>query len=251
MSATPTFAAEIKNLSVICPGKFPFGNLPGCEKKILDRINLNLEKGVFYSLIGANGAGKSTLLKALCGLRSFSGSVKIFGRDLKKVKRNIIGYSPQNDASDKNCPVSVYEAVSVGRFAKNGIFRKFLQEDANAVQKALALTGIENIKNMPIGAISGGEARKTSLARVIAQQPEIVLFDEPQANLDPQSKQDFMSLIKVLYKKFAFTCLMATHDIDLIPDCCSKVIMLKNSKIVLETDNENIAKKAKEYNIYS
>jgi ABC-type Mn2+/Zn2+ transport system ATPase subunit len=239
-------AAEIINLSAICPGK-----RRGCEKKILDNINLTIEEGVFYSLIGANGSGKSTLLKTLCGLRGFSGSIKIFGCDLKKINRNVIGYCPQNCVSDKNCPVSVYEAVSVGRFAKNGIFSKFSSEDAAVVNKALYAAGIENIKDMPVGAVSGGEAQKVSLARIIAQRPRIVLLDEPQANLDPRSKRDFISLVKILYKKFSFACLMATHDIESIPDCCSKVIMLKNSKIVLETENKNIEEKAKEYGIYA
>lgn len=221
------------------------------KKEILGNVNITLKRGSFTVLLGANGAGKSTLLKAVCGLERFKGGISIFGKDLKKTDRKIIGYVPQNNAAERNCPVSVFEAVSIGRFANKGIFAKFGDEDKTIVKKAIQTAGIKRLKNMPVGKISGGEAQKVSLARVLAQQPEIVLLDEPQLNLDPTSQKSFSNLVERLYRGFKFTCLMVTHDIDLIPACCGKVLMMKDGKIALETENnKNIKNKAKEYGIY-
>ena len=221
------------------------------KKEILKNVNITLQEGSFTVLIGANGAGKSTLLKSLCGLEKYKGNITVFGKDLKKTDRKIIGYVPQNNASEKNCPISVFDAVSIGRFAKKSIFSRFTDEDRTIVKKAIQAAGIKHLKKMPVGKISGGEAQKVSLARVLAQQPEIVLFDEPQLNLDPASQKSFANLIERLYRGFKFTCLMVTHDIDLIPACCKTVLMMKSGEIVLETENnKNIKNKAKEYRIY-
>jgi ABC-type Mn2+/Zn2+ transport system ATPase subunit len=232
-------AIEIQNLDITFPGK-----------KILSGVSLNVEKGGFYALIGANGAGKSTLIKAVCGLQKFKGAIKVFGKNLKEINRNIIGYVPQNNVSEKNSLVSVFQAVSVGRFAKNGIFGKFGEADRKIVNNSIRIAQIEHIANSPIGEISGGEAQKVSIARVLAQQPEIVLLDEPHAGLDPNSQKTFLNFIEKLYAAFKFTCLMVTHDMDMIPQSCQKVFMLKDGKIAQETENENIKEKAREYNIY-
>ncbi len=221
------------------------------KKEILKNINITLEEGSFTVLIGANGAGKSTLLKSLCGLEKYKGCIKIFDKDLKKTDRKIIGYVPQSNVSEKSCPISVFEAVSIGRFANNGIFSKFTAEDKTIVKKAIQTAGIKHLKRMPVGKISGGEAQKVSLARVLAQQPKLVLLDEPQLNLDPASQKSFSNLVERLYRGFKFTCLMVTHDIDLIPACCRKILMMKDGQIVFEMENnKNIKNKAKEYGIY-
>ena len=234
-----SFGIEIQNLSV---------NFS--KKQVLDGVNLSVKKGGFAVLIGANGSGKSTLVKTVCGLQKFTGTVKISGKKLKDTDRNAIGYVPQNNASEKNSPVSVFQAVSVGRFAKNGIFKKFSLADEKIVANAMRIAQIEHIAGSPLGEISGGEAQKVSIARVLAQQPEIILLDEPQSSLDPNSQKTFLNFIEKLYSGFKFTCLMVSHDIDLIPQCCDKVFMLKNSKIVLETENKDIREKAREYGIY-
>jgi len=220
-SAKPFPAVEIKNLNVSVSGK-----------KVLKNISLKLERGKFYALLGANGAGKSTLIKSLCGLERFKGEIRILGKKFNEVQKNVLGYIPQNNVPDKNCPVSVFEAVSIGRFAKNGIFKKFSKKDERIVLNALKTAKIEKLKNFPAGDLSGGEVQKVSIARVIAQRPEIVLLDEPQSNLDRKSQTDFLNFVERLHKKFKFTCLMVTHDVDLIPKYCDKVFVMENGEIV-------------------
>ncbi|MCL2390157.1 MAG: ATP-binding cassette domain-containing protein [Endomicrobia bacterium] len=214
------FAAEIKNLSVVLSGK-----------TILKNINLKIEDGSFTVITGANGTGKSTLIKTLCGLQKYSGAVKILGRDLKKTDRSVIGYVPQNNVSERTCPLSVFEAVSIGRHAKNGLLKKFSEKDGKIVRNALKISGIENIKDSLVGKISGGQSQKISIARVIVQRPRIIFLDEPQAGLDMESKKDFLNLTERLYKKFKFTCVMVTHDLDDIPSFCKKILKLENSEI--------------------
>ena len=221
------------------------------NKLILDGVNLNVEKGAFSVLIGANGSGKSTLLKTLCGLQKFEeGHIKILGKNLKETEKSAVGYVPQSNVSEKNSPISVYQAVSVGRYARNGIFKKFNESDKKIVNNAIRAAQIEHIANSPLGEISGGEAQKVSIARVLAQQPEIILLDEPQSSLDPNSQKTFLGFIEKLYSAFKFTCLMVSHDIDVIPCCCDKVFMLKDRKIILETDNADIKEKAAKLNVY-
>ncbi|MCL2144510.1 MAG: metal ABC transporter ATP-binding protein [Endomicrobia bacterium] len=220
MISMSTPAVEIQNLTVKI-----------ASKTVLSGINLSIEKGSFSVLAGANGAGKSILLKSICGLQKFNGNIKIFGKDLKEIDKSIIGYVPQNNVSEKNLPVSVYQAVSVGRFAKNGIFKRFNKSDEKIINNAMRIAQIEHIADSPLGEISGGEAQKVSMARVLAQQPEIILLDEPQAGLDPNSQKTFLNFVEKLYSGFGFTCLMVTHNMDLIPQCCSKIFSLKNVKI--------------------
>lgn len=232
-------AIEIKNLNVSFAGR-----------RILEDVGLTVRRGGFSVLIGANGAGKSTLVKAVCGLEKYSGIINVSGKDIKETDKSVIGYVPQNNVSERNSPLSVYQAVSVGRFAKNGILGRFKDSDDKIVRDCIKISQIEHITDSSLGEISGGEAQKVSVARVLAQQPEIMLLDEPQSGLDPGSQRTFVNFIESLYADFKFTCFMVTHDIDLIPGCCEKVFMLKNGKIVLETDNCDIMEKAGQYNVY-
>ncbi|MDR1695503.1 MAG: ATP-binding cassette domain-containing protein [Endomicrobium sp.] len=213
-------AVETENLSAVLSGK-----------TILKNINLKIEEGSFTVITGANGAGKSTLIKTLCGIYKYSGCVKIFGIRLEETDKSVIGYVPQNNVSQKTCPLSVFEAVSVGRYAKNGLTEKFSKKDAAIVKNALKIAGIGNIINSSVGRISGGQSQKVSIARVIAQRPRIIFLDEPQAGLDGESKKDFLKLIEKLYKKFKFTCIMVTHDLSCVPAFCKKIIRLENSGI--------------------
>ncbi|MCL2334767.1 MAG: metal ABC transporter ATP-binding protein [Endomicrobia bacterium] len=212
-------ALEIKNLSVRVRGR-----------TILDSVNLSLEQGSFTVLTGPNGCGKSTLVKAICGLERYEGTIECFGKKIGRSDKRRIGYMPQNNVVDKNCPVSVFEAVSIGRTARNGIFKKLSDKDKKIINNALDICAITHIADMPAGKISGGEAQKVSLARILAQQPEIVLLDEPQTNLDAQSQQAFIDTISRLYRSFGFTCLMVTHNMDAVPECCGKVIKMQGCR---------------------
>lgn len=233
-------ALEIENLKVAHSNKI-----------VLKDINFNLADGAFIAVVGANGAGKSTLIKSICGLEKYAGKIKVFGKDLKKVNKNIIGYLPQNNTSEKNCPVTVFEAVSIGRFSKKGILKKFSFRDSKIVENCLKTAGISKLKDISVGKISGGEAQKVAIARILAQQPKIILLDEPQANLDPKSQKEFLALIEKLYKKYKFTCVMVTHDIGLIPKYCQKVIMLKKGQLIDIIENKNIKAKVKKLKLYN
>ncbi|MCL2485858.1 MAG: metal ABC transporter ATP-binding protein [Endomicrobia bacterium] len=221
MSVLKAFALEIENLSVVLAGK-----------TILRNISLKINDGSFTVITGANGAGKSVFIKTLCGLQKHLGTVRMFGQDLKKNDKSIIGYVPQNNISEKNCPISVLEAVNIGRYVKSGLLKKFSDKDERIVKNALKFAGIEHIKNSTVGKISGGESQKVSIARVMAQRPRIVFLDEPQAGIDIESKKDFLNMIEKLHKKFKFTCIIVTHDTDCVPACSDKILKIEKSEIL-------------------
>lgn len=232
-------AIEISNLEVAYKNRV-----------ILKKINLNIESGSFVTVIGPNGAGKSTLIKCICQLQKYKGKINLFGKDIKFSDKKNIGYLPQNNISDKNSPVTVFEVVSIGLFAKNGILKNLTKKDLKVINNVLKMTGISYLKDMLIGKVSGGEAQKVAISRILAQHPKIILLDEPQSNLDPKAQTGFFNLIGKLYKKFKFTVVMVTHDIDSIPKYCKRVVMLKNSSIVLDTQNKNIKEKIKKHKVY-
>jgi ABC-type cobalamin/Fe3+-siderophores transport system ATPase subunit len=213
--------------------------------KVLDCINLEISEGTFSVVIGPNGAGKTTLLFLINGLlRPTIGNVRVFGEQFKGIQqlllRKRIGYVPQHIYIDQKMPFSVIETVSIGRFAKIGLFKRISKNDKLIIRNAMELTGILDIAEKPIGHLSGGEKQKVSIARAIAQEPEIILFDEPISNLDPKSQKDIINIVEKIYKKTKCTVVFVTHILSHIPDSCNNVIMLKKGKLVKAGKPDNI-----------
>ena len=156
---------------------------------------MSIDEGSFVSVIGPNGAGKTTLLTVINGLGTIlSGSVKVFGKALQSnnlsVIRKDIGYIPQHLSIDPRSPISVREAISIGRFGKIGLLNKLITADDEIIESAMDAVGISHLANNPIGHLSGGEHQKVSIARALAQQPKIILLDEPTSKtyLKPRTK---------------------------------------------------------------
>ncbi|RKY70307.1 MAG: ABC transporter ATP-binding protein, partial [Candidatus Latescibacterota bacterium] len=154
------------------------------ENVALKEVTLRIKEGEFLAVIGPNGAGKTTLLTTINGLgKVISGTVRVFGRELSRWNvlkiRKEIGYVPQELPIDPRSPVSVREAVMIGRAGRIGLLRRPGREDINLVESVMELTGIKHLAERPIGHLSGGERQKVSIARALAQEPKILLLDEP------------------------------------------------------------------------
>ncbi len=207
------------------------------ENIALKNISLNMEEGDFISVIGPNGAGKTTLLTVINGLgKILSGSVKVFGTSLitsniNKI-RTKIGYVSQHLNIDPRFPISVREVVKIGRFGKIGLFNHISHKDEEIVDSAMELVGISKLAQRPIGHLSAGEQQKVEIARALAQQPEIMLLDEPTSNLDPKSQTDLIKLIDRIYKEKKLTTVFVTHILSHIPTSCNKVVLMKRGKII-------------------
>ncbi|MDI6840779.1 MAG: ABC transporter ATP-binding protein [bacterium] len=207
------------------------------ENVALKSISLDIKKGTFISVIGPNGAGKTTLLTAINGLgKILSGTVKIFGRAITPYNvsyiRKKIGYMPQKLAIDPRFPISVEDTIKIGRFGRVGIFRKLSYRDKEIVQSAMKVAGIENLAKRPIGHLSGGEGQKVALARVLAQEPEIMLLDEPTANLDPKSQSEIINVLDKIYEKQKITIIFVTHILSHIPSSCKEAVLMKKGSII-------------------
>jgi len=207
------------------------------EDIALKNVSLGIEEGTFLAVIGPNGAGKTTLLTVINGLgRILSGSVRVFGisltlRNIGRIRKDI-GYIPQNSNIDPRAPISVREVVSIGRTGKIGLFRRQSYKDKKIVEGAMGLVSIDDLADRPIGHLSGGEQQKVAIARALAQQPRILLLDEPTANLDIKSQKELTDLIDRIYKENKLTMVFVTHILSHIPTSCKEAVLMKKGKIV-------------------
>lgn len=202
----------------------------------LEIPQLALGNEPFCAIIGPNGAGKSTLLKIAAGLlKPTVGGVFLHKNAIFSLKRREIarklGYLPQE------CPAlfdyTVAQLAALGRHAHGGTLDLPHAGDRAAVERALATVGLENMKNRPISQLSGGERRRAWLAAALAQEPGILLLDEPTQALDLHQTSVMMS---VLAEKAAagLRVVAVLHDLNLAALFCNRLILLQNGKIVAD-----------------
>jgi ABC-type cobalamin/Fe3+-siderophores transport system ATPase subunit len=185
------------------------------------------------AIVGQNGAGKTTLLRIVNGtLVPNSGKVTVFGHDLSTYRnvnslRKQIAVVPQK-TNHHDFPLKVEEAVLMGRYGKIGLMRRPKDEDREAARNAMAQTGILSFAKKLVSELSGGEQQKVSLARALAQEPEILLLDEPTTHLDAQSREEIMETIHALHHERGLTTLMVSHDDESVRQYADKIYLLKD-----------------------
>ncbi len=203
-------------------------------REVLHGVTLNIEEGEYVSVIGPNGAGKSTLLKCLNRIvLAEDGSVEIGQRPLamysQKELGQSIGYVPQ--IREHSFTFSVYEFVMMGRYPYLKAFEPERVEDRRIVREVLELAGLSEIEDRRINTLSGGERQKVYLAASLAQQPRILLLDEPTTHLDPKHQVEIQRIICNLSRRYRMTVLHVTHDFNHIMTWSHKVIALKGGKV--------------------
>lgn len=209
------------------------------ENLALNSISLKIYEGELVGIAGPNGAGKTTLLTAINGLARISrGAVSIFGIEMSARSattiRKDIGYVPQMLNIDPRMPMRVREVVMLGKFGRIGLFKKPSSKDNNFVDKVLDLIGVRNLMHKPIGHLSGGEQKKVAIARALAQEPRILLLDEPLSNLDINAQASILELVDKIHQKKSLTTIVVMHHLDLLPKNCSRMMLLKNAKIIFD-----------------
>ncbi len=210
---------------------------------VLKGVNLSLYRGEIIAIIGKSGTGKSVLLKHIIGLiEQDSGKILINGIPLKQLSfkdkknfRKTLSYMFQDNALFDF--MNIYDNISLP-LVENSNFPKDQVENRVFTQmKQLGLTGIEN--QFP-AQISGGMKKRVALARALVTDPQIVLFDEPTAGLDPVRKKNVHSMIQEYQEKFGFTAVIVTHDIPEIFNISQRIALLDEGIIRFEGSKEEL-----------
>jgi zinc transport system ATP-binding protein len=193
--------------------------------KVLENASFHIHQGEFIALVGPNGSGKTTALKLILGLEQpRSGSIELFGAPSTPAERRRIGYVPQHSASDNAFPISVLEAVRMGRLAP--LSRKFDAADRAAVEEAMEQAEIADLATRPYRALSGGQRRRALVARALAAKPELLILDEPTANMDGESEERLFATLGKL--KGNATILIVTHDTGFVSALTDRVLCMGN-----------------------
>lgn len=203
---------------------------------VLEDINLVVNELDFIGLIGPNGGGKTTLLKVLLGLIvPDRGEVKIMGRPVCQGRR-YLGYVPQLLEFDRDFPIRIEDVVRMGRLGKRRLLRFYNRQDEIIVTRSLEQVGMVELRHRPIGHLSGGERQRAYMARALASEPQVLLLDEPTANVDSKGQKSIYELLAELNK--SLTILMISHDLGAVSTyvktvgCLNHRLFYHNDKLI-------------------
>jgi iron complex transport system ATP-binding protein len=203
------------------------------SKRIGREIDLDIREGEVLCLLGPNGGGKTTLMKTLLGLLpALGGSVKLEGEDITNFSRarlaKLVGYVPQ--AGTAFFPFTVLDVVLMGRVAHIGLFASPGHKDVEAADAALAALGIGFLRDRIYTEISGGERQMVLIARALAQQPRLLVMDEPTASLDFGNQLRVLDTITALARS-GMAVVLSTHDPDHVFLCGDRVALLRGGRL--------------------
>ncbi len=194
--------------------------------RALDGVSLALAAGTALGIVGPNGSGKSTLLKTVAGLvKPLSGSVRIFGVAPSDVAPGTIGYVPQIEDVDFAFPVNVRDVVSMGRYPHLGPFARFSAHDRRVVADAIDALDLGPLADRHISELSGGQQQRAFVARAIAQEPRLLLLDEPTTGVDAATEDALLDLIRDLVRT-GMPVMMTTHDLDRAPEWFDRLVVV-------------------------
>lgn len=224
---------EIKNLS------FSYNK----NKKVLKDINLSIDKGTTYILLGPNGVGKSTLIKCLLGLlKPQEGEILFDNKNIEELKykerAEYLSFVPQLIEGND---LTVNEYIMLGRLPHFSIYPH--QKDYQKVNEIIDRFNLVDIKERVTSEISGGERQKVAIARSLIQDSKVIIFDEPTSNLDIKSQIEILNILKDITKKENKASLISMHDINLALSLGDKFIFLKDETIYQICSKEEINEK--------
>ena len=201
---------------------------------VLQDISFQVGKGELIGVIGPNGSGKTTLLKILYRLLPLQQGEVLYERvPLRKMSRTDIAKRIAVVAQETYplFPFRVIEVVLMGRSPYLGSLMFESEKDLEIARKAMEWTETSNFSERPIDELSGGERKRVFIARALAQETEMILLDEPTANLDIHHQIEFLDLILSLNREKGLTIIMATHDMNLASEFCDRLILLREGRI--------------------
>lgn len=204
------------------------------DKVILSDLNLSFESAQFISLLGPNGAGKTTLLRTLSRhLAPLSGSIQIGDKSLASLRQSELAKVMAVVLTDKVTPplFTVFQFVALGRYPHTDFLGRLTRRDEGVVSRSLAAVHAEQLAGREFTSLSDGERQKVLVARALAQEPRILLLDEPTAHLDLKHRVEVMSILRNLCAEQGITVIASLHDVDIAAKVSDKVALVKDGKV--------------------
>ncbi len=210
----------------------------------LEAVSFDVPQGSFTALIGPNGAGKTTILRILLGLlEPDGGAVTLFGHP-SNGSRVAIGYVPQRMQIPAGFPLTVHEAVLMGRYGELRPGRKPGRQDHILVRSALDRVGLAHLERERFVELSSGQQQRALIARALAGAPRLLLLDEPTAELDPAAQARFYALVCDLQHGEGLTLLCASHDLEVVSAHADRVVLIDRTVRAVGTPTEVLGSEA-------
>jgi len=212
-------------------------------RQVLEGITIFIPQGTLLGLIGPNGAGKTTLLKIAARLlRPETGKVFLGGRDVWRLPQREVARQlavvPQED--QLGFPFSVAEVVMMGRYPHLRRLQREGQTDFAVVRRAMEATATMDLARRPVTTLSGGERRRVAIARALAQEPKVLLLDEPTAHLDIAHQSQMFRLLRRLSAEQGITVIAALHDLNLAAAFMERLVLLSGGRVVADGPPESV-----------
>ncbi len=203
-------------------------------KPLVKHIEIGLSKGEIMTLVGPNGAGKSTLLKSIAGqLRLLGGAVFLDGKNTGQMsgrelsQKMAVVFTEKMQTELMTCE----DVVATGRYPYTGYFGILSKKDRALVGEAMELVHVSGIRHQDFTEVSDGQRQRVMLARAIAQEPEVIVMDEPVSFLDIRHKLEFLSVLLALREKKGLTVIMSLHELELAKIVSDKILCLKGEYV--------------------
>jgi ABC-type Mn2+/Zn2+ transport system ATPase subunit len=207
----------------------------------LDGATISIPFGEALGIVGPNGSGKSTLLKTIAGLlQPASGTLSVLGKSPRALPPGSIAYVPQIEEVDWTFPATVWDVVAMGRFPRLGMFKRFGKNDRAAVERGLELVNMRHLAFRHISALSGGQQQRVFVARAIAQQPKLLLLDEPTTGVDAETEEALRKVIRELVAD-GMPVIMSTHHLERAPEWFDRLMVLNKRVIAIGTPDDVLA----------
>ncbi len=213
------------------------------ERVVLHGVDLMIAPGEFVGLLGPNGSGKSTLLRLIGGtLRAGGGEIAVAGLRPGRATRRALARRVASVAQMPTLPeaFTVADLVLLGRTPHLRLMQGEGERDYAAARRALIAAGCLALAGRRLGELSGGERQRASLARALAQEPALLLLDEPTAHLDPGVGQELVTTLRRLNQEAGLTILAALHDVNLAAATCPRLLLLHEGRIIADGSPEEV-----------
>ena len=215
------------------------------RRSVVRDVNLELSRGQFIGLLGPNGCGKSTILKTLIRLLApLRGAVFLDGRELERISRKELSRRVSAVLTERPSPglLTAFDVVAMGRYPYTGRLGRIEGEHVQKTWEALEMVGAADLAERYFHELSDGEKQKVLLARALAQEPELVILDEPTSHLDPRYRLEVMLILRRLVREKGLTIIASLHEIDLAMKVCDTVVLIKGGRIIACGPPEEILK---------